>query len=69
MFNPSYGLFKLGLAILHHRFLDAYFVPGFYKMVLGKKVNIKDFYYGLYSLKVSLGCCALSIMLSRFELH
>ncbi|KAH9954579.1 hypothetical protein BC827DRAFT_1379414 [Russula dissimulans] len=32
----------LGLAIFHHRFLDAYFVPGFYKMVLGKKVNLKD---------------------------
>jgi E3 ubiquitin-protein ligase NEDD4 len=32
----------LGLAIFHHRFLDAYFVPGFYKMALGKKVNIKD---------------------------
>jgi E3 ubiquitin-protein ligase NEDD4 len=32
----------LGLAIFHHRFVDAYFVPGFYKMVLGKKVNIKD---------------------------
>ncbi|KAI9454451.1 HECT-domain-containing protein [Lactarius psammicola] len=32
----------LGLAVFHHRFLDAYFVPSFYKMVLGKKVNIKD---------------------------
>ena len=32
----------LGLAVFHHRFLDAYFVPGFYKMVLGKKVNLKD---------------------------
>ena len=32
----------LGLAIFHHRFVDAYFVPGFYKTVLGKKVNIKD---------------------------
>ena len=32
----------LGLAIFHHRFVDAYFVPGFYKMALGKKVNIKD---------------------------
>jgi len=32
----------LGLAIFHHRFVDAYFVPGFYKMVLGKKVNLKD---------------------------
>ena len=32
----------LGLAVFHHRFLDAYFVPGFYKMVLGKRVNLKD---------------------------
>ena|SRR6202789_3120240 len=32
----------LGLAIFHHRFVDAYFVPGFYKVVLGKRVNIKD---------------------------
>jgi E3 ubiquitin-protein ligase NEDD4 len=32
----------LGLAIFHHRFVDAYFVPGFYKMTLGKRVNIKD---------------------------
>ena len=66
MFNPSYGLFRLGLAISHHRFLDAYFVPGFYKMVLGKK-NIKDIDYELYSLKVSFGCCALSIMPPRLS--
>lgn len=32
----------LGLAVFHHRFLDAYFVPGFYKVVLGKRVNLKD---------------------------
>ncbi|KAN0132216.1 hypothetical protein V8E53_009982 [Lactarius tabidus] len=32
----------LVLAVFHHRFLDAYFVPGFYKMVLNKKVNLKD---------------------------
>ncbi|KAI0064968.1 HECT-domain-containing protein [Artomyces pyxidatus] len=32
----------LGLAIFHHRFLDAYFVPSFYKMILGKKVSLKD---------------------------
>ena len=32
----------LGLAVLHHRFLDAYFVARFYKMVLNKKVNLKD---------------------------
>jgi len=28
-----------GLALFHHRFPDAYFVPGFYKTVLGKEVN------------------------------
>ncbi len=32
----------LSLAVLHHRFLNAYFVPGFYKMVLNKKVNLED---------------------------
>ena|SRR5882762_3417145 len=32
----------LGLAIFHHRFLDAYFVPSFHKMILGKKVTLKD---------------------------
>jgi E3 ubiquitin-protein ligase NEDD4 len=31
-----------GLAIFHHWFVDAYFVSGFYKMVLGKRVNRKD---------------------------
>ena len=32
----------LGLAAFRHRFLDAYFVPGFYKMVPNKNVNLKD---------------------------
>ena len=32
----------LGLAVFHHRFLDAYFVPGSYKIALNKKVNLKD---------------------------
>ena len=32
----------LGLAVFHHLFLDAYFVPGFYNMVLNKKVNLQD---------------------------
>ena len=32
----------LGLAVLHHCFLDVYFVARFYKMVLNKKVNLKD---------------------------
>ncbi|TFK61394.1 HECT-domain-containing protein [Pluteus cervinus] len=32
----------LGLAIFHRRFLDAYFVPSFYKMMLGKQVTLAD---------------------------
>jgi len=32
----------VGLAIFHRRFLDAYFVPSFYKMILGKHVSMAD---------------------------
>ena len=32
----------VGLAIFHRRFLDAYFVPSFYKMILGKAMAISD---------------------------
>ncbi|KII86774.1 hypothetical protein PLICRDRAFT_177513 [Plicaturopsis crispa FD-325 SS-3] len=32
----------LGLAVFHRRFLDAYFVPSFYKMILGKKAHLAD---------------------------
>lgn len=32
----------LGLAIFHRRFLDAYFVPSFYKMILGKHMTLDD---------------------------
>ncbi|KAF8895481.1 hypothetical protein BD779DRAFT_1499760 [Infundibulicybe gibba] len=32
----------LGLAIFHRRFLDAYFVPSFYKMILGKPMSLVD---------------------------
>ncbi|KAJ4482107.1 hypothetical protein J3R30DRAFT_3456468 [Lentinula aciculospora] len=32
----------LGLAIFHRRFLDAYFVPSFYKMMLGKHMSLVD---------------------------
>ncbi|KAG1809007.1 hypothetical protein EV424DRAFT_1529068 [Suillus variegatus] len=32
----------LGLAIYHRRFLDAYFVPSFYKIILGKKSTLAD---------------------------
>jgi len=32
----------LGLAIFHRRFLDAYFVPSFYKMILGKHMTLPD---------------------------
>jgi E3 ubiquitin-protein ligase NEDD4 len=52
----------LGLAVFHHRFLDAYFVPGFYKLVLGKKVNIKDLEavdYELYKGLTWMLCVAL----------
>jgi E3 ubiquitin-protein ligase NEDD4 len=46
--NPDHlTLFKfigrcVGLAIFHQKFLDAYFVPNFYKMVLGKQVSLAD---------------------------
>ncbi|KAF9468470.1 hypothetical protein BDZ94DRAFT_1153978 [Collybia nuda] len=32
----------LGLAIFHRRFLDAYFVPSFYKMILRKHMTLAD---------------------------
>jgi len=32
----------LGLAIFHRRLLDAYFVPSFYKMILGKHMSLAD---------------------------
>ncbi|KAG8903064.1 hypothetical protein FRC01_009341, partial [Tulasnella sp. 417] len=32
----------LGLAIFHRRFLDAYFIVSFYKMILRKKINLSD---------------------------
>ncbi|KXN88286.1 putative E3 ubiquitin-protein ligase hulA [Leucoagaricus sp. SymC.cos] len=32
----------VGLAIFHRRFLDAYFVPSLYKMILSKHVSIAD---------------------------
>jgi len=32
----------VGLAIFHRRFLDAYFISSFYKMILKKKVNLAD---------------------------
>jgi E3 ubiquitin-protein ligase NEDD4 len=32
----------LGLAIFHRRFLDAYFVPSLYKMILGKPMSLVD---------------------------
>jgi len=32
----------LGLAIFHRRFLDAYFIVSFYKMILKKKINLSD---------------------------
>lgn len=32
----------VGLAIFHRRFLDAYFIVSFYKMILKKKITLKD---------------------------
>ncbi len=32
----------LGLAIFHRRFLDAYFIVSFYKMILNKKITLAD---------------------------
>ncbi|TFK50649.1 HECT-domain-containing protein [Heliocybe sulcata] len=32
----------IGLAVFHRRFLDVYFVPSFYKMMLGKKLTLAD---------------------------
>merc|ERR1711939_901611 len=32
----------LGLAIFHRRFLDAYFITSFYKMILNKKITLAD---------------------------
>ena len=32
----------LGLGIFHRRFLDAYFITAFYKMILKKKVTLAD---------------------------
>jgi len=32
----------MGLAIFHHRFLDAFFIAALYKMILGKKTTVKD---------------------------
>lgn len=46
--NPEHlGYFKfigrvVGLAIFHRRFLDAFFISAFYKMVLKKKITIQD---------------------------
>nr|ODN85521.1 E3 ubiquitin-protein ligase NEDD4 [Cryptococcus depauperatus CBS 7841] len=32
----------VGLGIFHRRFLDAYFIVSFYKMILGKKISLQD---------------------------
>ncbi|KAL0961110.1 hypothetical protein HGRIS_006087 [Hohenbuehelia grisea] len=53
-FNPASGInpdhlsyFRfigrcLGLAIFHRRFLDAYFVPSIYKMIINKHISLAD---------------------------
>jgi E3 ubiquitin-protein ligase NEDD4 len=46
--NPEHlGYFKfigrvVGLAIFHRRFLDAFFIGAFYKMILKKRVTLAD---------------------------
>jgi E3 ubiquitin-protein ligase NEDD4 len=32
----------VGMSIFHHRFLDAFFISAFYKMILHKKITLKD---------------------------
>lgn len=32
----------MGLAVFHRRFLDAYFIVSFYKMILRRKVTLAD---------------------------
>jgi E3 ubiquitin-protein ligase NEDD4 len=32
----------VGLAIFHRRFLDAFFIVSFYKMILNKRVTVAD---------------------------
>jgi E3 ubiquitin-protein ligase NEDD4 len=38
--NPEH--LSIGLAVFHQRFLDAYFIGAFYKMILGKKIGLVD---------------------------
>ena len=46
--NPEHLLYfrfigrVVGLAVFHQRFLDAFFVTAFYKMVLGKSITLAD---------------------------
>ncbi len=47
----------LGLAVFHHRFLGAYFVSSFYKMVPDKKSKLKDLEAVDYEHYLP-GCCA-----------
>ena len=48
MVNPEHlTYFKfigrvVGLAVFHQRFLDAFFIPAFYKMILRKKITLQD---------------------------
>ena len=46
----------LGLAVFHHQFVDAYFVPAYYEMVLNKTVNLKDLEAADYELYEGLTC-------------
>jgi len=53
----------LGLAVFHHRFLT--FVPGFYRTVFNKKVNLKDLEavdYELYKGLTWMSCVLIVVV-------
>ena len=60
----------LGLFIFHRRFLDAYFITGFYKMILKKMVILDDLYSVDADLHghLTLMLCVLSTLLTHFVL-
>jgi E3 ubiquitin-protein ligase NEDD4 len=58
----------LGLAIFHLRFVDAYFVPSFYKMILGKPMSLVDLERTDAELHRSLvWMLSVPCLLTRFE--
>lgn len=42
MSSLSFLLTAVGLAIFHRRFMDAYFISSFYKMILRKEPELAD---------------------------